>query len=777
MSELSDWDKAAANNNSTPPDGWPENSMQYSEVNDTAREGMAVHARFYQDNNGSLTTGGVADAYTITLNSAHTAYFLGLSIVAVFHATNTGPCTMDANGIGPANILDRGGNPLSANEITAGGIYTLRHDGVNYQLMGTPAGTVSAVSGVFTQTDAPDLVDTDVALLVGAADPATALHTELGPQQIQAKSNATATASLLLNSLGGDVVLGAQSGTGEVVMYRNGFMRATTAAGGVFRIFSEDSLDASSVVLNLSGLGGTPNRGIYGYQGSPDLQNSNFLEGGRFIIKVTKTGGGTVNAVLADPDGGTDLYYNGAAKFKTITSGVEVRGDIGVATPPTNESIQCSVALYDSNGSDVVGLLGFNATNTLLINNSMHGGAVSLQGEDASGTPVVLITADPDGDATMYHAGLARLTASAGGIVTLRSDGNTDSEARHLLLTHQNGSVRGLCGYNGGDELDIKNNIDGANVRLIGDDTGGAQKSILVGNPDGATTLFYAGINRLATLVGGTVSLRSDGNTDTENRYLVLAHQNGAERGKVGFAGSSNLAVENDIHGGQVVLRAEDTGGTLRNLVVGDPDGDTALYDSGISVARTLPAASGGFEVNNTTTGAGFERVLTVGDLGTVGNALIQANTAVASTVSYTSDTSLNTLVGIDSFSSALSSATLNAYTGKVQLWTRNESGGGGNLRFELDRGGSTSGSEYGMLRIDDDGAALDVRRLVPGFTETSVPAGSVSNENLITYDFTLTPTAPVSETIAVQLAQSTSDAIATSILPGSNWQVQYFEA
>ena len=37
--EIYDWSTTAANNNSAPPDGFPEN-MNYSEVNDAARELM-----------------------------------------------------------------------------------------------------------------------------------------------------------------------------------------------------------------------------------------------------------------------------------------------------------------------------------------------------------------------------------------------------------------------------------------------------------------------------------------------------------------------------------------------------------------------------------------------------------------------------------------------------------------------------------------------------------------------------------------------------------------
>jgi hypothetical protein len=50
-----------------------------------------------------------------------------------------------------------------------------------------------------------------------------------------------------------------------------------------------------------------------------------------------------------------------------------------------------------------------------------------------------------------------------------------------------------------------------------------------------------------------------------------------------------------------------------------DPAADVKLHQATVEVARTLTAAAGGFEANNTLTGAGFERVLTVADLFTGG--------------------------------------------------------------------------------------------------------------------------------------------------------------
>ena len=55
MANVSQWDNAAANNNDTPPDGWPEGQAP-STVNDCAREMQAAISRWYDDQKGELVT-------------------------------------------------------------------------------------------------------------------------------------------------------------------------------------------------------------------------------------------------------------------------------------------------------------------------------------------------------------------------------------------------------------------------------------------------------------------------------------------------------------------------------------------------------------------------------------------------------------------------------------------------------------------------------------------------------------------------------------------------
>jgi len=72
-----------------------------------------------------------------------------------------------------------------------------------------------------------------------------------------------------------------------------------------------------------------------------------------------------------------------------------------------------------------------------------------------------------------------------------------------------------------------------------------------------------------------------------------------------------------EVHGALIGLQAEDTGGAVVAILEGDPDGSTTIFYTGTGVARTVDAASGGLEVNNTRTGAGYEPVVTEKTQGT----------------------------------------------------------------------------------------------------------------------------------------------------------------
>jgi len=98
MSDVSQWSTTAASNNATPPNGWPE-SQAPSTINNCAREMMAAIAKWYSDMDGTLQTGGAANAYTLTTNSTHAALADMPLVVCRANFGNTGAATLAVDGL------------------------------------------------------------------------------------------------------------------------------------------------------------------------------------------------------------------------------------------------------------------------------------------------------------------------------------------------------------------------------------------------------------------------------------------------------------------------------------------------------------------------------------------------------------------------------------------------------------------------------------------------------------------------------------------------------
>jgi len=195
---------------------------------------------------------------------------------------------------------------------------------------------------------------------------------------------------------------------------------------------------------------------------------------------------------------------------------------------------------------------------------------------------------------------------------------------------------------NGGLRIDV--NASGT-VQFIQTDGAHADEDIWVNFQQNAgLDLYHNNLIRYSSSTTG-INVHRTLNIDTEGNRVHFTHQNGLIRGFIGFDnGSSLFRIENEIHGAPIVISAENAAGAARNLLNGDPDTDVKLYHpaTGAEVARTISAATGGLEVDNDATGpAGFERVLTVADLGGIG-AVAQTLTATWATTSSYNQTNVS---------------------------------------------------------------------------------------------------------------------------------------
>lgn len=137
MSEVNAWSVSAASNNSAVPDGFPEN-MARSGVNNSARENMAALKRWQADTNGSVSSGGSANAYTFAANRTTTSAYAGETVTFKANHTNTGASTINITPSGGSArgtvALQCNGAALVGGQIVSGAIITARYDGAAYQI-------------------------------------------------------------------------------------------------------------------------------------------------------------------------------------------------------------------------------------------------------------------------------------------------------------------------------------------------------------------------------------------------------------------------------------------------------------------------------------------------------------------------------------------------------------------------------------------------------------------------------------------------------------------
>jgi hypothetical protein len=122
------WSKtAASNSNSDSTINWAEGQLP-STVNGSARAEMAALASFRDDINGSLTTAGSSNAYTITTNIAFTAYATGLMVAFKANHVNTGAATLNVNSIGAKALRTQDDAALQPGQIANNGQYFAKYD-------------------------------------------------------------------------------------------------------------------------------------------------------------------------------------------------------------------------------------------------------------------------------------------------------------------------------------------------------------------------------------------------------------------------------------------------------------------------------------------------------------------------------------------------------------------------------------------------------------------------------------------------------------------------
>lgn len=158
MSAVTTWSLNASDNNSAPPNGWPEGQSAAS-VNNCARQMMADLVREFQVN-AVRVLASIAGTNTITGSMTPDLGSYSTGMMVIFTPANncTGATTINIDALGAKSIVKGDGTALESGDLQASTIHFLIYDGTNFVLLnplsfnltnGTLSGTLS-VTGALT---------------------------------------------------------------------------------------------------------------------------------------------------------------------------------------------------------------------------------------------------------------------------------------------------------------------------------------------------------------------------------------------------------------------------------------------------------------------------------------------------------------------------------------------------------------------------------------------------------------------------------------------------
>lgn len=95
---------------------------------DVVQTNLNNHIADYVRHPGYAAASGSANTYSVTLSPAPSAYTDGMAVAIKINVNNTGASTLNVNGLGAKSIKKPNGSDVSAGNLRAGSIYTLRYN-------------------------------------------------------------------------------------------------------------------------------------------------------------------------------------------------------------------------------------------------------------------------------------------------------------------------------------------------------------------------------------------------------------------------------------------------------------------------------------------------------------------------------------------------------------------------------------------------------------------------------------------------------------------------
>jgi hypothetical protein len=152
MAAVTTWKTTAADNNSAPPDGWPEGQAAAS-VNNCARQMMADIVREFQVN-AVRVLASVAGTNTITgsMTPDLTSYSGGMMVIFTPANNSTGAATLNIDGLGARALVKGDRTALESGDLQASSTHFAIYDSVNSEFVVLNPLSFNLVNGTLSGT-------------------------------------------------------------------------------------------------------------------------------------------------------------------------------------------------------------------------------------------------------------------------------------------------------------------------------------------------------------------------------------------------------------------------------------------------------------------------------------------------------------------------------------------------------------------------------------------------------------------------------------------------
>ncbi len=119
-------------------EGMEEHGNEWHNPTFATQANLTSHLSDYTLQVPYATTTGSANIYSVLLNGV-SSYYEGMAVAVKINVDNTGASTININSLGAKPIKKPNGNDISAGNLKAGSIYSMRYNGVNFILQGSDA--------------------------------------------------------------------------------------------------------------------------------------------------------------------------------------------------------------------------------------------------------------------------------------------------------------------------------------------------------------------------------------------------------------------------------------------------------------------------------------------------------------------------------------------------------------------------------------------------------------------------------------------------------------